>query len=59
MQIEKLHREAVRSTRRVEDFVYLSAEELRKVVGGGNAVVDDVDPETCAIHFYYPSDTVD
>ncbi len=59
MNIEKLQRETVRSTRKIEDFVYLSPEELRKVVGGGNAVFDDVDPETCAIHFYYPSDTVD
>ena len=59
MKIEKLRRKAVRSTRKVEDFVYLSAEELRKVVGGGNGVVEEVDPETCAIHFYYPSDTVD
>ncbi len=56
MKIEKLQSEAVRSTREVGDLVYISDQELRKVVGGGNGTIEEVDPETCAIHFYYPSD---
>jgi len=56
MKIEKLQREAVSSTRKVGDLVNLSDQELRKVVGGGNGTIEEVDPDTCAIHFYYPSD---
>lgn len=59
MKIEKLRKEAVRSTRKVDDFVYLSPEKLRKVVSGGHGLIEEIDPETCAIHFYYPSDLVD
>ncbi|MEM7356969.1 MAG: hypothetical protein AAF657_39510 [Acidobacteriota bacterium] len=58
MKINKLRKEAVRSTRQVENAVSLSPEKLRKVVSGGNQVLGEVDPETCAIHFYYPSDSV-
>lgn len=59
MKIEKLHKDAIRSTRKVDDVVHLSLHELRKVVSGGGGVLEEVDPETCAIHFYYSSDSVD
>lgn len=59
MKIEKLRKEAVRSTRKIDDVVLLSSHELRKVVSGGSRVIEEVDPDTCAIHFYYPSDSVE
>ena len=59
MKIEKLRRKAVRSTRKIDDVVYLPNPELRKVVSGGNGMIDEVDPEICAIHDYYLSDLVD
>lgn len=59
MDIKKLRKEAVRKTTRIGDIVHLSDDELRKVVGGGGLEGGaDVDPETCAIHFYYPADSL-
>lgn len=59
MKIEKLGKQAVRKTHTIEDAVHLSDAELRKVVGGGSFVGGpEVDPETCAIHLYYPSDVL-
>ena len=59
MQIKKLAKDAVRKARKVEDFVHLSDDELRQVVGGGGLEGGpEVDPETCAIHFYYPADVI-
>ncbi|MEM1181240.1 MAG: hypothetical protein AAGM22_23060 [Acidobacteriota bacterium] len=59
MQIKKLAPKAVRKARKLEDFVHLSDDELRRVTaGGGLDGGPDVDPETCAIHFYYPADSL-
>ena len=59
MKIKKLRKEAVRKTRKIGDLVHLSDDELRRVTGGGGIEGGpDVDPETCAIHFYYPADTL-
>lgn len=61
MKIEKLRKEAVRSVRQINDVVHLSGQELRQVVGGRSAASFDqiIDEDTCAIHFYYPADSVD
>lgn len=59
MKIEKLRREAVRRTARVNDVVHLSGRELRQVVGGfGRDFEEEVPPEICAIHDYYIQDSV-
>ena len=59
MKIKKLDKRAVRKTRKLGDVVHLSDAELRKVVGGGSFEGGpEVDPETCAIHLYYPSDVL-
>lgn len=55
MKIDKLRRDAVRSRERVENVTSLSRTRLETVVGGG----DDVPPEICAIHFYYPQDVLE
>ncbi|MEM6796492.1 MAG: hypothetical protein AAF725_21145 [Acidobacteriota bacterium] len=61
MNIQKLARKAVRKTRKIEDLVHLSDQELRQVIGGDGVLGGGpvVDPETCAIHFYYPADALD
>lgn len=59
MKIDRLRNDSVRSTRKIDNFILLSDEDLRRVVGGGNAVMGDVDPEICAIHDYYMSDSMD
>lgn len=56
MKIQNLSAKAVRSTGRVRNVTQLTAEELKDVVGGRE--VGTVDPETCAIHFYYPADAL-
>ena len=59
MDIKKLSKEAVRKTTKLERIVTLSDDQLRQVVGGGGLEGGgDVDPETCAIHFYYPADSL-
>jgi len=59
MKIKKLRKEAVRKTTKLEGVVHLSDDAMRKVVGGaGLEGGGDVDPETCAIHFYYPADSL-
>lgn len=55
MKIQKLCRDAVRSTERVDKTTALSRATLETVVGGG----EDVPPEICAIHFYYPATVLD
>lgn len=55
MKIDKLRREAVRSRERVEKTLDLSRSTLDSVVGG----CDEVPPEICAIHFYYPQDVLE
>jgi len=55
VKIDKLRREAVRSRERVEKTTELSRSTLEIVVGG----CDEVPPEICAIHFYYPQDVLE
>lgn len=59
MKIKKLSKDAVRTTRTLDDLVHLSDDELRHVVAAGDlGGGPGVDPEICAIHFYYPADTL-
>lgn len=55
MKLRQLQADAVRSTRRVEKVAGLSETQLAKITAAG----PDVDPEQCAIHFYYPADSVE
>lgn len=54
MKLEKLDKKNVRTTRPGRDIARLDDASLKRVVGGRH-----VDPETCAIHFYYPADGVE
>ena len=56
MKIKKLNKKAVRQTSNIENVVHLSDEELKTVVGGDGGPA--ISSENCAIHFYYPADSI-
>ena len=55
MNLDKLNKKAVRSTRSTSTLTRLDEKALKTVVAG--RAIDD--PSTCEIHFYYPADGVE
>ena len=54
MKLDKLEKNAVRSTRSTGALAQLDRTSLKQVVAGRL-----IDPSTCEIHFYYPADSVE
>lgn len=55
MKIHQLQADAVRSAQRTEKVTGLTENQLETITAAG----PEVDPERCAIHFYYPADSVE